>query len=112
MADTIQFTNEEQQEILTLRQEVQQVFTQLGQVRVEREKRLKELESFESQLLQRHSDLSQKEQELFASLNEKYGDGSYDPDTGVFTPQDSVEEADGDSTEVAESDSAESDSAE
>ena len=95
MADTIKFTDEEQQEILTLRQEVTQIFTQLGQVRVEREKRLKELETFETQLLERHGELSQKEQDLFASLNEKYGDGSYDPDTGVFTPQvaDSVEES-------------------
>lgn len=95
MADTIKFTEEEQQQILTLRQEVSQVFTQLGQVRVEKEKRLKEIKSFENQLLEKHGELSQKEQELFASLNEKYGDGSYDPDTGVFTPQvdDSTEES-------------------
>jgi len=95
MADTIKFTEEEQKEILTLRQEVSQIFTQLGQVRVEKEKRLKELETFETQLLERHGELSQKEQELFSSLNEKYGDGSYDPDTGVFTPQvdDSTQES-------------------
>lgn len=95
MADTIKFTEEEQQEILTLRDQVSQVFSQLGQVRVEREKRLKEIESLEQQLLERHGELSQKEQELFASLNEKYGDGSYDPDTGIFTPQaeDSTEES-------------------
>ena len=95
MADTIQFTEEEQKEILTLRQEVSQIFTQLGQVRVEKEKRLKELETFETQLLERHGELSQKEQELFSSLNEKHGDGSYDPDTGVFTPQvdDSTQES-------------------
>ena len=38
---------------------------------------------------------TEEEQELFSSLNEKYGDGSYDPDTGIFTPQvdDSTEES-------------------
>jgi len=26
------------------------------------------------------------EQELFTTLNKKYGDGNFDPQTGVFTP--------------------------
>jgi hypothetical protein len=26
------------------------------------------------------------ELELFKNLNEKYGDGNYDPNTGIFTP--------------------------
>jgi len=30
--------------------------------------------------------LTQFEEELFKKLNEKYGDGNYDPNTGVFTP--------------------------
>ena len=31
-------------------------------------------------------DLNTKEQETAASLNEKYGAGSLDPESGVFTP--------------------------
>jgi hypothetical protein len=27
-----------------------------------------------------------RDNELFKSLNEKYGDGNYDPNTGIFTP--------------------------
>ena len=31
-------------------------------------------------------DKVEKEQELFKGLNEKYGDGNFDPSTGEFTP--------------------------
>ena len=45
-----------------------------------------ELDTIQSQLLSRHQELQQVEQDLFKSLNEKYGDGNYDPSTNVFTP--------------------------
>ena len=95
MADSIKFTEEEQEQILTLRREVGEILTRLGQLEIEKKKRMTELETFENQLLERHGELAEKEQELFSSLNEKYGDGSYDPDTGIFTPQteDSTEES-------------------
>lgn len=86
MAETIKFTEEEQTSIKELRQQVTTLFTQLGQVRVERERRLTEIDNLESQLLTQHKELTEKEQELFKSLNEKYGDGNYNPETGEFTP--------------------------
>lgn len=89
MAETIKFTEEEQQSILNLRQEVTSVYNQLGQLHVERKRRLTELDELEEQLINQHRSLSDREQELFKSLNEKYGDGNYNPDTGEFTPQSS-----------------------
>ena len=86
MKEPIKFTEEEVGQISQLRQEVSQVFIQLGQLTLERKKRLEELDNFESQLQQAHQSLVEKEQELFKSLNEKYGDGNYDPQTGEFTP--------------------------
>lgn len=86
MKEPIKFTEEEVGQISQLRQEVSQVFIQLGQLTLERKKRLEELDNFESQLQQAHQSLVEKEQELFKSLNEKYGDGNYDPTTGIFTP--------------------------
>jgi len=86
MADTIKFTEEEVNSINQLRLEVGNVFTQLGQVSIEKKRRMAELESVEAQLLQKHSELQQQEQELFKGLNEKYGDGNFDPATGEFTP--------------------------
>lgn len=86
MKEPIKFTEEEVGQINQLRQEVTQVFIQLGQLTLERKKRLEELDNFESQLQQAHQSLVEKEQEIFKSLNEKYGDGNYDPNTGIFTP--------------------------
>jgi hypothetical protein len=84
--EQIKFTQEEVEQINQLRDDVSLVFVQMGQVSLERKKRLEELDEIESQLLKQHQDLVEKEQELFKSLNEKYGDGNYDPNTGIFTP--------------------------
>lgn len=86
MAESIKFTEEEQNQINEIRQQANQVFTQLGQVRVERARRLKEVDDAEDNLLVQHQELVTKEQELFKTLNEKYGDGNYNPETGEFTP--------------------------
>ena len=94
MTEQIKFTEEEVGQINQLRNEVTQVFIQLGQISLERKRRLEELDSLESQLQQSHQELVQREETLFKSLNEKYGDGNYDPNTGIFTPiqQESVAE--------------------
>lgn len=86
MAETIQFTEEEVQSINELRQNVNSVFTQLGQLSIERNRRLDELDELEEQLIQKHTELQKTEQDLFKNLNEKYGDGNYDPTTNIFTP--------------------------
>ena len=86
MAEAIKFTEEEVNSINGLRQEVANVFTQLGQVAIEKKRRITEIEGVENQLLQKHAELQAQEQELFKGLNEKYGDGNYDPATGDFTP--------------------------
>ena len=94
MTEQIKFTEEEVGQINQLRNEVTQVFLQLGQLSLERKRKLDELDSLESQLQQTHQELVQREDVLFKSLNEKYGDGNYDPNTGIFTPiqQESVAE--------------------
>ena len=94
MAEEIKFTEEEVGQINQLRNEVTQIFIQLGQLSLERKRRLDELDGLETQLKESHLQLVQREEELFKSLNEKYGDGNYDPNTGIFTPiqQESVAE--------------------
>lgn len=85
MAKTIQFTEEEVSKINQLRADVSNVFTQLGQLEIEKERRVQELDSIKKQLLTKHSELQIVEEELFKGLNEKYGDGNYDPSTNTFT---------------------------
>jgi hypothetical protein len=94
MADEIKFTEEEVGQINQLRSDVQGVFIQLGQLSIERKRRIDELDEIELGLQQKHQEYVVQEQELFKTLNEKYGDGNYDPNTGIFTPiqQESVAE--------------------
>ena len=40
----------------------------------------------EAQLVAQHKQLQESEQTLFKGLNDKYGDGNYNPDTNTFTP--------------------------
>jgi len=86
MEKQIQFTQEEVAQLSDLRRDVSDVFLQLGQISIERKRRLDELDLLESQLLEKHKELQKSEENLFKSLNEKYGDGNYDPSTNVFTP--------------------------
>jgi hypothetical protein len=92
MTKTIQFTEEEVSKINQLRADVSNVFTQLGQLEIEKERRVQELDSIKKQLLTKHSELQIVEEELFKSLNEKYGDGNYDPSTNTFTPLEASED--------------------
>jgi hypothetical protein len=94
MADVIKFTEEEVGQVNQLRSDVQGVFIQLGQLSIERKRRIDELDEIELGLQQKHQEYVVQEQELFKTLNEKYGDGNYDPNTGIFTPiqQESVAE--------------------
>lgn len=86
MEEQIKFTEDEVNDINQLRLEVGSVFTQLGQIKIERIKRLEELEENEAELLIKYKELVVKEDSLFKTLNDKYGDGDYDPNTGIFTP--------------------------
>lgn len=86
MMEPIKFTEQEINSINQLKTDVELVFTQLGQLLIERKRRNDELDEIESEILKQHQGLVEKEQELFKSLNEKYGDGNYDPNTGIFTP--------------------------
>lgn len=78
MAEAIKFTEEEVSQLNKLRQDVAETFTKLGQIQIEKKRRIEEVTKVEDELLQKHSNLVQLEQEIFTGLNEKYGDGNYD----------------------------------
>ncbi len=62
---------------------------QLGQVEVELyllNKRLKQMEELRITLFENYDSLQNKEEELVQKLNEKYGDGVLDLDSGRFIP--------------------------
>ena len=88
MKESIKFTQEEIDKLNQLKQEAANIFVRLGQFYVERKKRLAELDSRQLELEEVYTTVLKKEEDLLKSLNIKYGDGNYDPATGVFTPLD------------------------
>jgi phage host-nuclease inhibitor protein Gam len=87
MAEQIKFTEEEIQQINKLRQDVSNVFYELGQLSIEKKRLVDEANEKENELFQKHIELIEFEQTLFKTLNQKYGDGDYDPITGIFSPK-------------------------
>jgi len=94
MAEEIKFTDEEVAQINQLRTDVQNVFTRLGQLHIEKRRRIDEIDSLIQGIEEEHSGLQIKEQELFKGLNDKYGDGNYNPETNVFVPSEVDEQKD------------------
>ena len=96
MADEIKFSEEELQSLNELSQGYQNIQSAFGQIRVQKimaQQQLDNLEEAEVQMESDYSDIQQKERDLVAQLNEKYGPGSLDPQTGVFTPAPQAEQA-------------------
>ena len=76
--------------------ELQDSYTQkqaeLGQVSVQRillNQQLDALEEKQTFLENEYKKIQQQEQDLVKKLNEKYGAGQLDPESGVFTPNNS-----------------------
>jgi len=64
---------------------------QIGQVEVELhllKRRLVQIEELRMNLFNTYDDLQKEEKELVESLNQKYGDGVLDLDSGKFIPSD------------------------
>ena len=95
MAKEIKFSEEELQSLNELSQGYQNIQSAFGQIRVQKimaGQQMDNLEEAEAQMESDYSDLQEKERELVQQLNEKYGPGQLDPQTGVFTPAPEPEE--------------------
>jgi len=98
MAEEIKFTEDELKGLSELREtygKVQQDFGALKDRRLVLEQQLEELDNADEQVHKAYTDNQDTERKLVEELNEKYGPGSLNPETGVFTPQpvqESVEE--------------------
>ena len=97
MAKPTKFTDEELKSINELQQKYAQTTDAFGRLRVQRvimNQQLEQLDDAEARLENDYTDLQKSEQELVTSLNEKYGAGSLDINTGEFTPAPTQETAD------------------
>ena len=90
MTNTIKFSTEELKETSSLRDEMAQIFGQLGQLSISEKLLEDELASVRSQrdaAVVTYREIAMKEDDLVTKLTKKYGVGSLDLDTGEFTPE-------------------------
>lgn len=86
---TKEFEQQDIESVKTLQTEYATNTAQIGQVEVELhllKKRLEEIENVRVELFKKYESLQEREKELVQSLNEKYGDGVLDLDSGRFIP--------------------------
>ena len=84
MADEIKFTDDELKSIEELRSEYVNITNRFGQIALTRYNVEKQQEQAEADFEQ----IRAKEQKVLNDITEKYGPGTLDPNTGVFTPSD------------------------
>lgn len=89
MAEDIKFTEDEMTSLKQLQEDYTTKQEQLGQISVQRillNQQIDSLQQRQEQLEKEYVEVQQREQSLVKTLNDKYGQGQLDPNTGVFTP--------------------------
>lgn len=89
MAEEIKFSEEELKSLQELSQSYQNIQASFGQMKVQKilnQQQADALEEAEVKMDADYKDIQDNERKLVEELNEKYGPGQLDPQTGVFTP--------------------------
>ena len=87
-----EFLQEDIQLVKKLQNGYARTTAQIGQVEIELHlltKRLDNMKEYREKLFEEYAKLQVEEKELVESLNEKYGDGVLDLDSGKFIPSNS-----------------------
>ena len=89
MAEEIKFTEDELKSLQDLQETYGKVQADFGALKVRRlvlEQQLEGLDEADEAVHKAYKDNQETERKLVEELNGKYGPGSLDPQTGVFTP--------------------------
>ena len=89
MPKEIKFTEDELKSIFDLQVKYNTVTNKFGQLAIAKLNLEKQQESVEEEEFKVHEELEAvrtEEQEVLTGITEKYGPGTLDPQTGVFTP--------------------------
>ena len=90
MSEQQKLTDEEFSTVTELRNNIAVNMSTIGQLKVTYELMKEDLSTIESQIAEKllaHKELMGQEKKLVSALLEKYGIGSLDIETGVFTPE-------------------------
>ena len=89
MAEETKFTEEELKQIKDIQDSYNKIQSEFGQVGISKirlQEQVDEVKVFESKLGDEFKQVQETEKNLLEEITKKYGDGSLDPETGVFTP--------------------------
>ena len=85
MAEDIKFSEDELKQISEIRTSYAEITNRFGQIQLTKYNLQKQEEQAEIDF----ESIKVKEQEVLQGITEKYGPGTLDPNTGVFTPSES-----------------------
>jgi len=88
MAEETKFSEKEMKTIQGIQDsyfEVQTDFGKLNLAKIKLEQQLDQLDSVDNDLTKKFVDTQKKEQTFLEDITKKYGEGSLNPETGVFT---------------------------
>ena len=89
MPEEVKFTEEELKQVQTIQQgyaDIQTKFGQLKMAHLRLEQQQNSLYEENDKLEEKLKSLQNEEKKFLDSVNEKYGEGTLNPETGVFTP--------------------------
>ena len=89
MSEPIKFTNEELEKIKNIQNQyidIQNAFGQVSLSRLRLQEQIQLLDEKDEENKQKFYDVQKNEKQFLDEITKKYGDGSLNPDTGVFTP--------------------------
>jgi hypothetical protein len=85
MAEDIKFSDDELKQITEIRTNYAEITNRFGQIQLTKYNLQKQVEQAEIDF----ESIKVKEQEVLQKITDKYGPGTLDPNTGVFTPSES-----------------------
>lgn len=83
-------TEQEHSEVISLQEKIVTLFTEVGRLYLQKSVLQKELTAIESSLEGKQDEFNNvvtEQSKLYQGLLEKYGEGEFDPETGVFKPE-------------------------
>ena len=89
MENELKFTEDELRNIKTIQDDGYTLVSEFGQLEIERfvtNRKLQELDEMREKLETQFFSVQERERVLVQSLNEKYGSGTVDIESGVFIP--------------------------
>ena len=95
MPEEVKFTEEELKQVQNIQSEyssIQNTFGQLTMAKLRLEEQMGTLVQNEDDNRQKLNDIQETERKFLDGITEKYGQGTLNPETGVFTPTENKSE--------------------